>query len=68
MDALALVVRWEKTPRDAVETALKMSPGSMEKLTGVLLNDIVASKARYYDYYKSGYYAKKYPHYYGGKS
>lgn len=68
VDALALVVRWEKTPRDAVETALKMSPGSMEKLTGVVLNDIVASKARYYDYYKSGYYAKKYPHYYGGKS
>ncbi len=68
VDALALVVRWEKTAREAVETALKQSPGSMDKLTGVVLNDVIASKARYYDYYKSGYYARKYPHYYGGAS
>ena len=66
VDSLVLVVRWEKTPRDAVETALKESPGSGDKLTGVVVNDVVASKARYYDYYKSGYYNKKYPYYYGG--
>ncbi len=66
VDSLALVVRWEKTPRDAVEAALKQSPGSMDKLTGVVLNDVIASKARYYDYYKSGYYTKNYPYYYGG--
>ena len=35
------------------------------KLIGVVLNDVVANRARYYDYYKSGYYMKKYPHYYG---
>lgn len=68
VDSLALVVRWEKTARDAVETALKQSPGAQDKLTGVVLNDVVAAKARYYDYYKSGYYTKKYPYYYGGKS
>jgi succinoglycan biosynthesis transport protein ExoP len=68
VDSLVLVVRWEKTPRDAVETALNQSPGSTEKLTGVVLNDVIVSKARYYDYYKSGYYNKKYPYYYGGAS
>jgi succinoglycan biosynthesis transport protein ExoP len=68
VDSLALVVKWETTDRDAVETALRQSPGSMDKLTGVVLNDVVASKARYYDYYKSGYYNKKYPYYYGGTS
>jgi succinoglycan biosynthesis transport protein ExoP len=66
VDSLALVVRWEKTARDAVEAALKQSPGAMQKLTGVVLNDVVAAKARYYDYYKSGYYAKNYSDYYGG--
>jgi succinoglycan biosynthesis transport protein ExoP len=68
VDSLALVVQWEKTARDAVETALKQSLGATEKLTGIVLNDVVASKARYYDYYKSGYYNKKYPYYYGGKA
>jgi succinoglycan biosynthesis transport protein ExoP len=67
VDSLALVVRWEKTAKDAVAAALKQSLGSYEKLVGVVLNDVVASKARYYDYYKSGYYNKKYPYYYGGK-
>ena len=67
VDSLVLVVRWEKTAKDAVGSALKQSLGSHEKLVGVVLNDVVASKARYYDYYKSGYYNKKYPYYYGGK-
>jgi succinoglycan biosynthesis transport protein ExoP len=67
VDSLALVIRWEKTAKDAVAAALKQSLGSYEKLVGVVLNDVVESKARYYDYYKSGYYNKKYPYYYGGK-
>ncbi len=66
VDSVALVVKWEKTPRDAVEAALKESPGSMDKLIGIILNDVVASKARHYGYYASGYYNKKYPDYYGG--
>ena len=66
VDSLALVVRWEKTAKEAVDAALKQSLGSQEKLVGVVLNDVVANKARYYDYYKSGYYNKKYPYYYGG--
>ena len=66
VDSLVLVVRWEKTNRDAVDSALKQTHGAGDKLSGVVFNDVVAAKARYYDYYKSGYYTKKYPHYYGG--
>ena len=66
VDSLALVVRWEKTAKDAVDAALNQSLGAQEKLVGVVLNDVVANRARYYDYYKSGYYNKKYPYYYGG--
>ena len=66
VDSLVLVVKWESTPRDAVDAALKQSLGAQAKLTGVVMNDVVASRARYYDYYKSGYYSRKYPYYYGG--
>ena len=65
VDAFVMVARWEETNRDAVVSALRQSPGARDKLIGVVLNDVVASRARYYDYYKSGYYMKKYPHYYG---
>jgi capsular exopolysaccharide synthesis family protein len=68
VDSLVLVVKWETTARDAVDAALKQSLGAPAKLTGVVMNDVVASRARYYDYYKSGYYSKKYPYYYGGKA
>ncbi len=68
VDSLVLVVKWETTARDAVDAALKQSLGAHAKLTGVVMNDVVASRARYYDYYKSGYYSKKYPYYYGGKA
>lgn len=66
VDSLVLVVKWESTAREAVDAALKQSLGAHAKLTGVVMNDVIASKARYYDYYKSGYYTKKYPYYYGG--
>jgi capsular exopolysaccharide synthesis family protein len=65
VDAFILVVRWEETNRDAVTSALRQSLGAQDKLVGAVFNDVVASRARYYDYYKSGYYMKKYPHYYG---
>ena len=64
-DAFVMVAQWEETNRDAVVSALRQSPGARDKLIGVVLNEVVASRARYYDYYKSGYYMKKYPHYYG---
>ena len=67
VDALILVVQWEKTKRDAVEAALDLCYNLEGKLIGTVLNQVVPSRARHYGYYKSGYYMKKYPDYYGGK-
>jgi polysaccharide biosynthesis transport protein len=64
VDAFILVAHWEETDREAVAAALRQSPGAQEKLIGVVLNDVVVSKARHYDFYQSGYFMKKYPHYY----
>lgn len=65
VDGVVLVVRWEKTQREAVLSAIRQSHGLRDRLLGVVFNDVVARRARHYDYYKSGYYMKKYPHYYG---
>ncbi len=67
VDGVLLVVQWEKTARDAVDAAIRQSHGLEDKLIGVAFNDVVPEKARYYDYYKSGYYARKYPYYYDEK-
>jgi capsular exopolysaccharide synthesis family protein len=65
VDGVVLVIRWERTQREAVQSAIRQSHGIGDKLLGVAFNDVVARRARKYDYYKSGYYMKKYPHYYG---
>ena len=65
VDGVVLVIRWEKTHREAVLSAIRQSHGIGDKLLGVAFNDVVPQRARLYDYYKSGYYMKKYPHYYG---
>jgi succinoglycan biosynthesis transport protein ExoP len=64
VDAFVMVAHWEQTDRQAIAAALRQSPGAQDKLVGVVLNDVVARRARHYDYYQSGYYIKKYPHYY----
>lgn len=68
VDGVILVVQWEETTRDAVEAAIHQSHGLNEKLIGVAFNNVISEKARYYDYYKSGYYARKYPYYYDKKA
>jgi exopolysaccharide transport family protein len=67
VDAMVLVIKWEDTKRDAVEAALDACYNLEGKFIGTVLNDVIPSKARYYGYYKSGYYMNKYPDYYGGK-
>ena len=67
VDAMVLVIRWETTKRDAVTAALGGCFGLGEKFIGTVLSQVVPSRARYDGYYKSGYYMKKYPEYYGGK-
>jgi Mrp family chromosome partitioning ATPase len=48
VDGVVLVVASMKTPKDAVETALRESPGLHEKLAGVVLNGAADDVNRYY--------------------
>ena len=64
VDSVVLVVKWETTNQDAVKSAFRQSFGLEDKLIGSVLSQINPQKARYYDYYKSGYYSKAYPQYY----
>lgn len=63
VDALVLVIKWEDTKRDAVESALDQCYGLPDKLIGVVLNRVVPSRARYYGRYKNNYYGNQYPYY-----
>jgi exopolysaccharide transport family protein len=64
VDSVVLVVKWETTNQDAVRSAFRQSFGLQDKLIGTVLSQVNPQKARYYDYYKSGYYTKAYPYYY----
>jgi succinoglycan biosynthesis transport protein ExoP len=48
VDGVVLVVASMRTPKDAVETALRESPGLQEKLAGVVLNGAADDVNRYY--------------------
>ena len=67
VDAAVMVVCWERTSRDAVRTCLRQTFGLEEKLVGAVLSQVDSEKVRYYDYYKSGYYARDYPYYYADR-
>ncbi len=68
VDSVVLVVKWETTSREAVKSAFRQSFGLEEKLIGTVLSQVNPEKAKYYDYYKSGYYTKAYPYYYGNET
>ncbi len=59
VDAVTMVVRWEKTDRAAVQAALQRTPGLEEKLAGIILNNVVEEQARYYEYYSIGHKATR---------
>lgn len=65
VDAVVLAIRWEKTSIEAVKSAIRQTFGLSSKLVGAVLSQVEMKKARYYNYYESGYYSKKYPYYYG---
>lgn len=65
MDGVVLVVQWEKTKAEAVGSAIRHTFGLQQKLIGTVLSQIDPDRARYYHYYESSYYNKKYPYYYG---
>ena len=64
VDAAVMVICWERTSRDAVRACLRQTFGLEDKLVGAVLSQVDSEKIRYYDYYKSGYYAQGYPYYY----
>ena len=45
VDAVTMVVRWEKTDRAAVQAAMQRTPGLEEKLAGVILNNVIEEEA-----------------------
>ncbi len=65
VDSVVMVVQWEATSQDAVRSAMRQSYGLEEKLAGVVINNVDMHRARYYDYYKSGYYMTEYAGGYG---
>jgi exopolysaccharide transport family protein len=67
VDAAVMVVCWERTSRDAVRACMRQTFGLEDKLVGAVLSQVDSEKGRYYDYYKSGYYAREYPYYYADR-
>ena len=68
VDGVVLVIKWETTSREAVKSAFRQTFGLEDKLIGSVLSQVNPEKAKYYDYYKSGYYTKAYPYYYGNET
>lgn len=56
-DAVVLVVRWEKTPRDAVANAARMLADIKAPVAGVVLARADAGRYRYYSYGYQSYYS-----------
>jgi Mrp family chromosome partitioning ATPase len=67
VDAAVMVVCWERTSRDAVRACMRQTFGLEDKLVGAVLSQVDSKKGRYYDYYKTGYYAREYPYYYANR-
>ncbi len=65
VDAVVLVVEWDKTPRDDVQTALKLLKAPPEKMAGIVLNKMDMKRISSYGKGSYGRYYKNYPHYYG---
>jgi exopolysaccharide transport family protein len=64
-DAVALLVRWRKTPRKASEAAIKLLQGGETHLAGAVLTQIDMREQARYGYGDAGYYYRTYRKYYG---
>jgi exopolysaccharide transport family protein len=63
-DAVALLVRWRKTPRKASEAALKLLQNGDTHIAGAVLTQIDMHEQARYGYGDAGYYYKAYRKYY----
>jgi len=62
-DAVVMVVRWNKTPKDAVLLAKEIIEDSGSNLLGVCLNQVDAKSASYHSYGDTIHYFKDLKHY-----
>ena len=64
VDALAFLVKWGKTPRDTVQSALRQMELLEIAPAGIVLSMVDAKKQSYYSYGEYGYYNSRYKKYY----
>jgi capsular exopolysaccharide synthesis family protein len=63
-DVVAMLVRWRKTPRKAVQNSLGLLTDVGAQVSGVVLTQINVKEQSKYGYGDSGYYYKEYKKYY----
>lgn len=63
-DATIMLLRWRKTPRNAVTGALSLLETAGAKVTGVVLTQVDMKEQARYGYGDSGYYYNAYKKYY----
>ncbi len=63
-DAVAMLVRWRKTQRNAALNAIRLLEDTGVRVAGVILTQIDIRQQTKYGYGDSGYYYKQYKKYY----
>lgn len=63
-DFVLFVARWQATPYQAVEGALRLLAGSNVEVSGIALNQVDMMQQSRFGYGDVGYYFKQYQHYY----
>lgn len=66
VDTVLFAVRWNKTPRPVVKTAIKQLKSKDIRLAGTILTFVNIDKYSQYSYGDHGYYYKNYKGYYTG--
>jgi len=56
IDSYVLVIEWGSTKIDAVQYALRHTPGMQENIVGVVLNKVDMTTLSHYDSYGADYY------------
>jgi capsular exopolysaccharide synthesis family protein len=64
VDQILVIVRWGKTPRKVVTTAISQLQESGVRVAGVALNQVDVTKQSYYGYGDYGYYTNQMKGYY----
>ena len=64
-DAVVMLTRWRKTPRKAVETAVRLLTSVNAHVVGAALTQVDMRAQARYGYGDPGYYYQSYKKYYG---